>query len=433
MFITGMGVVSPLGTGLSTYWSGLKGGESGAAPITAFDTTGIGRDIGCEAKGFHVRDHLRGTEARTMGRASAMVVAATRMAADMARLKSLPSPERTAAFLGTTMGEGNLLAQLHTAWITEGAQAVAPQKILQYGGSLLSIHAARTVGAQGPAMTLPAACAAGNYAIGYSADQIRQGMVDMAITGAAEVLERAELAGFARLGAVAKNTCRPFDKDRDGILVGEGAAILVLESESHMRARGAEPLAEVGGYGLACDGHHVTHPNPEGAGNARAMGNAIRTSGLTPSDVDHVNAHGTGTPTNDPVESQVIRKVFGAHDVAVTSVKSMIGHCMGAASALEAVACVQSVRTGWVPPTINHGQKGPECDVRVIANQAQRLHPKVVLNNALAFGGYNAVVTFAAPDVLPPVSDRPLATFGDDHPEDNHPKENHPRGDHHVG
>jgi 3-oxoacyl-[acyl-carrier-protein] synthase II len=250
--------------------------------------------------------------------------------------------------------------------------------------------------------TLPAACAAGNYAIGFAADQIRSGRADIAVTGAVEIIEKLEFAGFARLGAMSPDVCMPFDKNRKGLILGEGAAMLVLESEESVVRRGARPLAEVGGYGLACDAHHITRPHPEGAGSITAMRQAIQASGLTVDDVDHINAHGTATPNNDAVEALVIRTLFGARPVPVTSIKSMIGHCMGASSAMEAVACVMTLETGIIPPTMNHETPDPDCDLSIVAGTAQhRRGIDVVLNNALAFGGYDAVVCFARPGCLP--------------------------------
>jgi 3-oxoacyl-[acyl-carrier-protein] synthase II len=251
--------------------------------------------------------------------------------------------------------------------------------------------------------TLPAACAAGNYAIGFAADQIRAGRADVAIAGASEIIEKLQFAGFARLGAIAPERCTPFDKDRKGLLVGEGAGMMVLESEAHARARGARILAEVGGYGLACDAHHITRPHPEGAGSVQAMLRALEASGVGPEAVDFVNAHGTGTDANDKIEALVMERVFGerARSVPISSMKSMIGHCMGAASALEAVSCVETIQTGIYPPTIGYRTPDPEIRLDVVANEARRGRADVVLNNALAFGGYDAVLLFAREGVLP--------------------------------
>jgi 3-oxoacyl-[acyl-carrier-protein] synthase II len=403
VYVTGMGVVSSIGFGRHAFWQGLIEGRSGISEVSLFDTSAIGRHVAGEVKGFRARDFLTAAEARRTGRCSAFAVAAARMAAEDAGLDAKHlAGERTAVVVGTTMGEANVLGELQKAWIHQGDEAVQTAKLPRYGTTLLPIHVARAFGSKGMVQTLPAACAAGNYAIGFAADQIRAGRADIAIAGAAEIIEKLEFAGFARLGAMSPDLCMPFDKNRRGLLLGEGAAMLVLESEGSVVRRGARPLAEVGGYGLACDAHHITRPHPEGLGSIAAMRQAIESSGLTPDDIDHVNAHGTATPNNDVVEALVLRKVFGDRPIPVTSIKSMIGHCMGASSALEAVACVMTLETGIIPPTTNYQTPDPDCPVALVANTAQtREGIDVVLNNALAFGGYDAVVCFAKPGRLP--------------------------------
>ena len=402
VFVTGVGVVSPIGLGRADFGDALYAGRSGAAPVESFDVAGIDRTIACEVKNFRPRDHLTVAEARRMGRCSAMAVAAARMAVADAKMSEEDlAGDRTAVIIGTTMGEADVLGELETAWIHGGDKAITRAKLPRYGTTLLPIHLARAFGARGIVQTLPAACAAGNYAIGFSADQIRGGRADVAITGGSEVIERLQFAGFVRLGAMAPERCQPFDKNRKGLLVGEGAGILILESEDHLRQRGGRALAEVGGYGLACDAHHITRPHPEGAGSAYAMDRAITASGIRPVDVDAVNAHGTGTHANDAVEARVIDRVFDGRPVAVTSIKSMIGHCMGAASAIEAVSCVLSIETSKIPPTTNYETPDPDCALAVVANASRDHDVQVILNNSLAFGGYDAVVCFARPGILP--------------------------------
>lgn len=337
-----------------------------------------------------------------MGRCSAFALAAARMAVEDAGLAAHQlAGERTAVIMGTTMGEADVMAELEDAWIHHGERAIDPSKLPRYGTTLLPIHLARAFGARGLVQTLPAACAAGNYSIGHAADLIRAGRADVVIAGASELLQKFQFAGFVRLGAVAPDRCQPFDKNRKGLIVGEGAGILILESEARVVARGATPMAEVGGYGLACDAHHITRPHPEGEGSLNAMREAIARSGLKPEDVDFINAHGTGTHHNDRVETQVIHRVFGEREIPISSMKSMLGHCMGAASALEAVTCVLTVQTGVYPPTVSYETPDPECNVHLVANQAKKGPAGVVLNNSLAFGGYDAVVTFARPGRLP--------------------------------
>ena len=402
VMVTGVGVVSPIGFGKDAFWKALLGGQSGAGTVKGFDVSKLDRDQACEVKGFVPRDFLTAAESRRTGRCSQFALAAARMAVTDAGLTEaeLTGPQ-TSVVLGTTMGEADVLASLEHTWIHEGDGAVHTHMLPRYGTTLLPIHVARAFGAQGMVQTLPSACAAGNYAIGYAADQIRAGRADIMITGAAEVIAKLQFQGFVRLGAMTPDHVRPFDENRKGILLGEGAGVLVLESEAHALKRGAEAVAEVGGYGLACDAHHITRPHPEGEGSARAMRQAISASGLTARDVDAINAHGTATPANDVVESKVIREIFGDHRVPVTSIKSMIGHCMGAASAIEAVSCVLSIRDGVIPPTINHDNRDPECDVDVVSGTPRQAKADVVINNSLAFGGYDAVVCFGKPGAFP--------------------------------
>lgn len=403
VFVTGVGVVSPVAIGREAFAEALLGGHSGAGPVTRFDTSSLDRGTACEVKDFRPRDFMSAAEARRAGRCSQMAIAATRMAVEQARLSDQAlAGSRTAVIVGTTMGEANLLGELESAWIHEGVDAVSLAKITRYGTTLLPIHIARAFGTRGMVQTLPAACAAGNYALGFAADQIREGRADVALTGGTEIIEKLEFAGFVRLGAVAPERCQPFDKERKGLLLGEGSGMFVLESEAHMQARGGVPLAEVGGYGLACDAHHITRPHPEGAGSIHAMRRAIASSGLTADDVDFVNAHGTGTQANDAVEARVIKSVFGERAVPITSIKSMIGHCMGAASALEAVSCVLTLQDRKVPPTMNLVEPDPAFELDIVRDSPRALAScDVVLNNALAFGGYDAVLTLARPGVLP--------------------------------
>jgi 3-oxoacyl-[acyl-carrier-protein] synthase II len=403
VFVTGVGVVSSIGLGREAFFRGLEVGTSGISPVASFDPSSLGREYAGEAKEFDPRDHLSTAERRRMGRCSAMALAAARMAVGDAALEasSVAGP-RTAVVLGTTMGEAQILAELDREWILGGPGAVSRANIPRYGSTLLPIHVARALGAQGMVLTLPAACAAGNYAIGFAADLVRAGRADVVVTGAAELLQELQFSGFVRLAAMAQERCQPFDLNRQGLLLGEGAGILVLESEAHARRRDARVLAEVGGYGLSCDAYHITRPHPEAAGSVSAMREAIDRSGITPRDVDFINAHGTGTKHNDAAEAKVVREVFGDATVPISSMKSMLGHCMGAASALEAIGCVFTLQTGVYPPTIGYETPDPECNLDVVANVARRGKSDVVLNNSLAFGGYNAVTLFARPGILPP-------------------------------
>jgi 3-oxoacyl-[acyl-carrier-protein] synthase II len=244
---------------------------------------------------------------------------------------------------------------------------------------------------------IPTACAAGNYAIGYGFDMIRTGRADVMLSGGADAFSRITYMGFSRLGAIAPERCQPFDRMRKGMVPGEGAAVLVLESLEGARARGATIYAEVLGYGVSCDSHHMTAAHPQGDGAIRAMAAALKESGVSRDDVDYISAHGTGTPTNDRVESLAVRSFFGerASRIPMSSIKSMVGHTMGAASAIEAAACSLAIHTGWAPPTMNYETPDPECDLDYVPNRARKVDPRVVLNNAYAFGGNNASLCLA--------------------------------------
>lgn len=402
VYVTGLGVISSIGFGREAFFHSIVEGKNGFNPVESFDTTIYGRSIAGEVKGFNPRDFLTAAEVHRTGRCSAYAISAARMAVQDAKLTSKHlSSDRVSVIIGTTMGEGDVITELEQAWIHQGVDAIRANKLTRYGTTLLPIHIARAIGARGMVQTMPAACAAGNYAIAFAADQIRAGRADVVITGASEIIQQLQFAGFVRLGAMAPDRCQPFDKNRKGIIIGEGAGILVLESERHAVRRSATPLAEVGGCGLACDGYHITRPHPDGEGVMRAMLQAIHSSGITLDDIDFINAHGTGTHANDKIESQIIEKMFGDRKVPVSSLKSMLGHCMGAASAIEAIACVMTVQTGVYSPTIGYETPDPECNINLVANRAIKGKSQIVLNNSLAFGGYDATVTFAQPGKLP--------------------------------
>jgi 3-oxoacyl-[acyl-carrier-protein] synthase II len=407
VYITGVGVVSSIGLGRKEFFSALKEGKSGISPLEAFDGAGLGREVAGEIKNFHAKDFLTQAELKRTGRCSAYTLAAARMAIEDAGI----SPEhlrgpRTSVVIGTTMGEADVIESLDHAWIAKGPAAVSRTLLPKYGSTLLPIHVARAVSAEGMVLCLPGACAAGNYAIGFGADLIQAGRADVVLCGSSEIIQELQFSGFVRLAAMAPQKCQPFDLNRQGLILGEGSGIVVLESEAHAVRRGAKLLAEVGGYGLTCDAYHITRPHPEAAGSIEAMKQALVRSGIGPGDVDFVNAHGTGTRANDQAEAKVIREVFGERRVPISSIKSMIGHCMGGASALEAVSCVMTIEEGIYPPTIAYETPDPECDLDVVANVARKGKADILLNNSLAFGGYNAVTCFARPGVLPPPEER---------------------------
>jgi 3-oxoacyl-[acyl-carrier-protein] synthase II len=260
---------------------------------------------------------------------------------------------------------------------------------------MIAAHVARELGFGGVNTMIPAACAAGNYAVAHALDVLRAGRADVMLAGGADAFSRITYTGFFRLGAIAPDLCRPFDRNRKGMIPGEGAAVLVLEPLERAVARGARIYAEVAGYGLSCDAHHMTAAHPEGDGAARAMERALADAGVAPGEVSYISAHGTGTPTNDRLETIAVKRVFGEGGVPpMSSVKSMLGHTMGAASAIESVVCALAIATGRVPPTMNYEEPDPECDLDVVPNEARELDVQVTMNNAYAFGGNNASVIF---------------------------------------
>jgi 3-oxoacyl-[acyl-carrier-protein] synthase II len=331
-----------------------------------------------------------------MGRASQLAIAATHLALADAGLDGRGTMEEPTfgVSVGTTCGEIQILEQADQARLSDGDDAVPWQALRHHPAAMIPAHVAHWFGFSGPNVIIPTACAAGNYSIGWAFDSIRFGRSDVMVAGGTDPFSRVAFTGFARLGSVAPERCQPFDRGRRGILVGEGAGIVVLEALDGALARGAPILAEVLGYAISSDGHHMTAPDPQGDGISRAIGLAVESAGIAPAEVDYINAHGTGTPVNDKVETLAIKRVFGSHayELCVSSTKSMIGHTMGAASAIEAITCVLALHDGIVPPTIHYDTPDPDCDLDYVANTARERSIAVALNNAIAFGGNNSCV-----------------------------------------
>jgi 3-oxoacyl-[acyl-carrier-protein] synthase II len=298
--------------------------------------------------------------------------------------------------MGTTSGEPLEVERFDDHYTAGDLGPLGGEFIARYPCHNIAANVASEVGFAAGAVMIPTACAAGNYAIAHAADRLAAGRADLMLAGGADAFSRITFTGFARLGAIAPDVCRPFDRHRKGMIPGEGAAVLVLEPLGRALARGATIYAEVAGYGLSCDAHHMTAAHPEGDGAARAMEQALAAAGLAPDDVSYVSAHGTGTPVNDRLEAAAVRRVFGARArrVPTSSIKSMLGHTMGAASAIEAAACALACATDRLPPTIHFEEPDPECDLDVVPNQAREVAVEVAMNNAYAFGGNNASVIF---------------------------------------
>ncbi|MBW8487052.1 beta-ketoacyl-[acyl-carrier-protein] synthase family protein [Actinomadura parmotrematis] len=390
--VTGLGAVSSIGTGAAGFAAGLRAGRSGAAPITAFDTAGYAHATGCPVTGFDAGRVLRRVPAAGLGRAARFAAAAARMAAADAGLTDADlRGARCQVAIGTTDGGADELDALTAARLAAGPAALDRAAVRRVPAAALPAAAARELGlTAAEAITFGTACAAGTHAIGDGLDAVRVGDADLAFCGGADALCRKTFTAFYRLGTVAPDACRPFDAGRRGILPGEGAGVLVLESLDSARARGARVHAEVLGYGLNCDARHPVAPDERGV--ARCMELALADAGVAPADVDLISAHGTGTRANDVTEARAIRAVFGDAPPRTVGLKSMFGHTMGAAGALSAVACALAIAHRFVPPTINHRRTDPECGLDCVPNEAVEADLRVVQSNGLAFGGTNAVV-----------------------------------------
>ncbi len=396
--VTGIGLVTPIGSGRQQFWEALIAGRSGIGPVTGFDTTTFPVHLGAEIRHFRPEVYLRRQEPDTMGRGSQLAIAAARLAWEDAGLAPKDYLGTHAGVcMGTTSGEPQFVERANDLRQKTGSNAGAGRIFSQYPCHFIPSRIAVELDLRGPCLMIPTACAAGNYAIGCAFDWIRSHQADLVLAGGTDAFSRITYMGFARLGAIAPEQCQPFDRHREGMIPGEGAAVVLLESLDAARRRRATIYAEVLGYGLSCDAHHMTAAHPQGEGAVRAMSQALSESGVEPAEVDYVSAHGTGTPTNDRLESVAFRTLFGerAPRLPMSSIKSMLGHTMGAASAIEAAACALALSTGVIPPTINYQEPDPDCDIDCVPNHARVTHPRIVLNNAYAFGGNNASLCMA--------------------------------------
>ncbi len=394
---TGLGPVSSIGIGVKAFESALRAGQSGISRITCFDPDMYPQVNGGEVHDFRPDDWLRYLKPDEWGRASQLAAAAARLAVDDADLmvESVP-PDRIGAVVGTTAGESQAVLALSHNLVTTGfTHARDSAGLLRQIPTERLAHAVSVeLGAAGESVTLGTACSASNYAIGYAYDILSRGDAEVMLAGGADSMSRYVHAGFLRLGALTESTCAPFDGNRSGILVGEGCAMLLLETLEHARERGACAYAEVLGYGLTCDASHPVAPSVHAI--AECMRVAQRNAGVEPDDVDYICAHGTGTPTNDQVEFQAIREVFGDRRLPPTSsIKSMLGHTMGAASGFGAIASALAIAEGFLPPTINFSTPDPDlAGLDIVPNSARGTDVRVAQNNGFAFGGNNAIVIF---------------------------------------
>ena len=402
VFVTGLGAITPIGNDVPTYWQNLTDGVSGAGPITSFDATDYSVRIGCEVKDFDPAQWMDRKMARRTARVTQFAVGATRQALDDAGLTINGDNRDNVGVVIATGGGGISLAE-EGAYILRdrGPRAVSPLLLPGLMPNAVSCLVSIETGARGPVLTSTLACASGNYSMIEAYHFLQRGEADVIIAGGTESASTpVSFAAVARMGALSsrnddpQRASRPFDAERDGFVYGEGAAIMILETEEHARARGAKIYAEVLGGRLTGDAFHITAPDPEGDGAVRAMAGAIEGAGLQPTDIDVIYAHGTSTPLNDGTETKAIRRVFGEHadNLAVTATKSMVGHLMGAAGAVSALAAALTLQEGVIPPTINYEYPDPECDLDYVPNRARRAEVDAALVNAFGFGGQNVVL-----------------------------------------
>jgi len=399
-----MGTINALGHDVDQTWSALVAGTSGVGPITQFDASDMLVQIACEVKGFDPTQHLEAREARRRDRFEQFAtVVASQALEDAAFSVGEHDPRRVGVLVASAVGGLASMEDGVETLLQDGPRRVSPFMIPMFMPNGASGLIAIDTGIKGPCFSVASACASGADAIGQAWQLIRFGALDAALAGSSEAtVTRIGLACFDRMGALSRRndepdrTPAPFDAERDGFVMGEGAAILVLESLENARRRGARILAEMVGYGSSADAYHVTAPAESGEGGAQAMETALATAGAAPEEVDYINAHGTGTSLNDAAETRAIKSVLGDHaySVAVSSTKSMTGHMMGATGALEGIVCIQAIRQGVIPPTIHYRTPDPECDLDYVPNEARQAPVDLALSNAFGFGGHNAVLAF---------------------------------------
>lgn len=398
--VTGLGILSPLGLNLREAWNSLREGRSAIGPIQSVDGAKVGLKIqnGAEVRGFDATKQFEaGKEAYLDRFAQFSVVAAREAMRDSGLELTQELRESGAVICGTAVGGQSAIEAGFEDLYVLGRGRVHPLTIPKTMANAGASQVSMELGIYGPTYTVSTACSSANHAIGQAFRMVRDGEVDIAVTGGAEApFTIGMLKAWEAMRVIAPDTCRPFSKDRRGMILGEGGAMMILEPLEGARARGAKIYAEICGFGMSSDAHHLTQPTVEGP--ARAMRGALRDAGLAVEQIGYINAHGTGTPGNDPVETRAIREVFGKHaeKLAVSSTKSLHGHALGAAGALEAIATIFALHEGILPPTANYNERDPECDLDYVPNQPRKASVEAALSNSFAFGGLNAVVAFRA-------------------------------------
>jgi len=393
--VTGLGAVTSLGKDLASTWEGLAAGKSGIGPITLFDASAFRTQLAAE-----IKELPGGIEPSLRRRLSRTDVAGLGAAAEALADSGLDLGREDLSRIGVVLGAGvsGLLDSENylRALLAKGPRGARPTRVLNHPPDQTTDRIAERWGFLGPRSSITTACSSSATSLGYAADLIRHGYCDVVVTGGADTFARLTHGGFNALRSVDPDPCRPFDRRRKGLTIGEAAGLLVFEEEEHARRRGATLRARFLGYGVTSDAHHMTQPEPTGEAGARTMAACLKAAGLNPEDVDYVNAHGTATPQNDSAETAAIKRALGAraYEIPVSSIKSMLGHCLCSAGAIEAVATVRTIETGVVPPTINWGERDPECDLDVVPNVAREARVRVALSNSFAFGGNSTVVAF---------------------------------------
>ncbi|OKH17167.1 beta-ketoacyl-ACP synthase II [[Limnothrix rosea] IAM M-220] len=402
--ITGLGAITPIGNTLEEYWDGLMAGRNGIDLITAFDASEHACRIGGEVKGFNPFEFISKKEAKRMDRFSQFAVAASKQAiADAGLIINEDNAPDVGVMIGTGVGGLKVLEDQQTIYLEKGPSRCSPFMIPMMIGNMAAGLTAIHTGAQGPNSCTVTACAAGSNAVGEAFRLVQRGYAKAMISGGTEAaITPLSYAGFASARALSrrnddpKHACRPFDKDRDGFVMGEGAGILILEELEHAIARGAKIYGEIVGYGMTCDAYHMTAPTPEGTGATRAIELALKDGGLAPNEVNYVNAHGTSTPANDITETKAIKRALGdqAYKILVSSTKSMTGHLLGGSGGIEAVATAMAIANDRVPPTINLEEPQEGCDLDYVANESREHKIEVALSNSFGFGGHNVTLAF---------------------------------------
>ncbi len=400
--ITGMGAVTPLGLSVRESWESLLAGKSGAGEIAQFDTSGFAVRIACELSGFAVEDYIDKRDARKMDPCTHYGVAASQMAWKDAGFEDGGyDADRAGVLIGSGVGGIQTFGVQHAILMEKGPRRVSPFFIPMMIADMPSGAASIALGLKGPNFATVSACASGAHAIGVAFHTVRRGDADIMVAGGAEAaICPIAVGGFANMKAISsrnddpERASRPFDAERDGFVLGEGAGIVVLEELEHAKARGAHIAVEVIGFGATSDAFHITAPAPGGEGAARAMKEALRDAELVPSDIDYINAHGTSTPLNDKYETAAVKSVFGDHayKLATSSTKSMTGHLLGAAGGIELIFTALTLESSVIPPTINYDTPDPECDLDYVPNQARETKVTAALSNSFGFGGHNAVL-----------------------------------------